>query len=215
MNGKESDMPSGSDPKGSMAGVTRGSSVGDDFASLFMASFRQLWLIAVGVVQDASLAEDVVQESALIAMGKFHAFQRGTNFAAWMARIVQFVARNHSRLQRRRRAVAIETAESVAAVAPADAQDAPHIRLMTHGTLPADQPHFDDRVMRALRQVGEVPRMCLLLRTMEDMEYSEIAKLLKIPEGTAMSHVHRTRKFLRDQLADLAPAAGGPIREGL
>jgi RNA polymerase sigma-70 factor (ECF subfamily) len=57
--------------------------------------------------------------------------------------------------------------------------------------------------MRALRGVSEVARACLLLRTLEGMPYARISELLQIPEGTAMSHVHRTRQFLRERLADL------------
>jgi len=37
------------------------------------------------------------------------------------------------------------------------------------------------------------------------MEYSEISKVLQIPEGTAMSHVHRARQHLRERLADKYP----------
>jgi RNA polymerase sigma-70 factor (ECF subfamily) len=57
--------------------------------------------------------------------------------------------------------------------------------------------------MAALVEVGEVPRACILLRTVEGLAYPEIAKLLGIPEGTAMSHVHRTRQLLRTRLASV------------
>ena len=77
------------------------------------------------------------------------------------------------------------------------------IHLGARGELPKDQAHFDDRVLTALNSVGEIPRSCLLLRTIEHLEYSEIARVLEIPEGTAMSHVHRTRQYLRERLADL------------
>jgi RNA polymerase sigma-70 factor (ECF subfamily) len=74
-----------------------------------------------------------------------------------------------------------------------------------------DQEHFDDAVMRALRQVDETPRACFLLRTLMRSSYREISELLGIPEGTAMSHVHRSRATLRQALeADVAfePCAG-------
>ena len=39
------------------------------------------------------------------------------------------------------------------------------------------------------------------------LSYDEIAKVLQIPPGTAMSHVHRTRIVLRERLAALDPVA--------
>src|SRR5213079_264175 len=79
------------------------------------------------------------------------------------------------------------------------------LRLGRHGELPADQAFFDDHVTKALNSVSDVARACLLLRTIEQMEYSEISRLLQIPEGTAMSHVHRARQHLRERLADKFP----------
>jgi RNA polymerase sigma-70 factor (ECF subfamily) len=173
-----------------------------DFAAQFNNSFRVLWLVAIGIVSDASAAEDVVQEAALLALEKLDQFQPGTNFRAWMAQMVRFVALNHARRRQKHKAVTLEdaagrrplTTESLPATA---------LHLGSRGQLPPDQAHFDDRVLAALNSVGEIPRSCLLLRTIEQLEYSEIAKVLEIPEGTAMSHVHRTRQYLRDRLADL------------
>src|SRR5690606_15111342 len=95
------------------------------------------------------------------------------------------------------------------ATPPARENPNPAARLTSRGDLLPEQEWFDDRVMRALKAVGEIPRACLLLRVIEGLEYAEIARLLEIPEGTAMSHVHRTRQLLRERLAGMAPAARG------
>jgi RNA polymerase sigma-70 factor (ECF subfamily) len=180
-----------------------------EFATLFSASFRKLWLIAVGIIGDAALAEDAVQDAALTALGKRQQFQPGTNFTAWMSQMVRFVALNQYRKQRKRKAASLEGgAIDVAASTPAPAGAT--VRINVRGELPVDQPHFDDRIMQALRGVAEVARACLLLRTLESLEYTEISALLGIPEGTAMSHVHRTRQYLRERLADAyGRTAGG------
>ena len=49
----------------------------------------------------------------------------------------------------------------------------------------------------------------LLLRVVEGMPYAEISTLLGIPEGTVMSHVHRSKKFARERLTERAPVDGG------
>ncbi|MFO0838620.1 MAG: RNA polymerase sigma factor [Phycisphaerae bacterium] len=179
-----------------------------EFGELFRKSHRTLWLIAVGVVHDRTLADDVLQEAALVALGKVREFQAGSNFTAWMASIVRFVALNKGRKERKRRSASLDHAAEQPATSARD-DLGPETARRARGELPPDQQMFDDGVMRALGEVGETARACLLLRTIDDMEYSEIAALLDIPAGTAMSHVHRTRQLLRERLVREQTAASG------
>lgn len=165
-----------------------------EFAESFEASFRTLWLIAVGVVGEPALAEDVVQEAAIVALGKLEQFSPGTNFNAWMGRIVRFVALNLARKERKRRPARRDTRAVDQLASDQESSGARRLNLDA----------IDQRLVDALEQLGDVARSCLLLRTIADMPYAEIAELLEIPEGTAMSHVHRTRHFLRDRLIDPA-----------
>ena len=183
----------------------------DGFVAEFTASFRLFWLIAVGIVGDSAVAEDVVQEAAIVALGKLDQYQPGTSFNAWLGQIIRYVALNEQRKQRRRTAVSLDPATMDQSMP--DTSAAPEegeLRLTTRGQLPPDQAHFDDRVSQALGEVKETARACLLLRTVEGLDYAEISRLLEIPEGTAMSHVHRTRKFLRQRLAEMQPGSGIP-----
>jgi RNA polymerase sigma-70 factor, ECF subfamily len=186
------------------------------FAIQFRAAFRTLWTIAAGIVNDQATAEDVVQEAALTALSKLHEFEPNTNFTAWMAKIVRFIALNQSRRGRRQPASLDPTAMDETLPGRASGATSPHAldaagglgfvdRL---GRLNPERSPFDDRLMRALGSVGEVARACLLLRTIEGLNYDEISQVLQIPPGTAMSHVHRTRMILRERLADLDPKTG-------
>ena len=71
------------------------------------------------------------------------------------------------------------------------------------GELRSDQAAFDDRVLRGLRELSAVQRSALLLRAVLELKYHEIARALEIPEGTAMSHVHRAREVLRARLTSM------------
>ena len=175
-----------------------------EFAESFEASFRTLWLIAVGVVGEPALAEDVVQEAAIVALGKLEQFSPGTNFNAWMGRIVRFVALNLARKERKRRPVRGDH----------DAVDQLASDQESAAARSSNLDAVDPRLVKALDQLGEVARSCLLLRTIADMTYAEIAELLEIPEGTAMSHVHRTRHFLRDRLIDPSSDLSGERSDG-
>ncbi len=186
----------------------------DEFAARFAESFRKLWLIAVSVTRQPALADDAVQEAAVVALGKRGEFDPATSFTAWMGQIVRYVALNQSRRERKRRGSDVDPADLGI---PAPATQSPDPTLPTlpdaQGALSADQPHFDDDVVDALQQLPETARACLLLRTIDGMEYSEIAQVLDIPAGTAMSHVHRARKRLREQLAGRTAGPSAPSTE--
>jgi RNA polymerase sigma-70 factor (ECF subfamily) len=187
------------------------------FAVQFRAAFRTLWTIAAGIVNDAATAEDVVQEAALTALGKLHEFEPNTNFTAWMAKIVRFIALNQSRRGRRQPASLDPAAMDDTLAGRGGGGPAAHAAPAAAGLvdrlgrLNPDRSPFDDRLMRALGSVGEVARACLLLRTIEGLNYDEISQVLDIPPGTAMSHVHRTRMVLRERLSDLDPNPGAHV----
>ena len=74
------------------------------------------------------------------------------------------------------------------------------LELSAQGELGPDCEGFDDELLEALRQLDTDARACLLLRVVMDMPYREIAETLGIPQGTAMSHVHRARRALGERL---------------
>lgn len=167
----------------------------ESFGMRFSGSHRKLWWVAVSVLGRREQADDVLQEAAVIALGKLHEFDASTSFDAWMAQIVRFVALNASR-KRYRRAAHHEQhpAETHAAVVE-------HVSpISATGMLGADRGTFDDRVLAALMGLPEQARVCLLLRVLEELSYREISEMLAIPEGTAMSHVHRSRASMRREL---------------
>jgi RNA polymerase sigma-70 factor (ECF subfamily) len=183
-----------------------------DFAAEYQRAYRVLWVVAAGVLGRSAGAEDVVQEAALLALGKLDQFEPGTHFAAWMAQMVRYVALNQVRRQVRGRAQSLDDPDG-GAFAPVGTHE-PELHLGSRGELPVGQHSFDDRLMRALEGLTEVARGCLLLRTLEGMEYEEIGRVFGIPQGTAMSHVHRSRMRLRQRLMDADPAGGACTRGG-
>jgi RNA polymerase sigma-70 factor (ECF subfamily) len=179
-----------------------------DFAERFESVSRTLWCIAAAVVGDRSAADDVLQESAMIALGKLDQFDANSNFVAWMARIVRFVALNHGR----RRVAGSASTDPQSLDARADTSKRTsrtrNDALNGRGQLASDQEEFDDRVLSALGGLDANARACLLLRVVLDMPYRDIARALDMAEGTAMSHVHRARMSLRETLAPHFVRAG-------
>jgi len=135
----------------------------------------------------------------VIGLQKLEQFDRDTRFAAWMGRIVRFVALNQVRRRGRRSTRSTDPEDLDREVAP----PAPVLSATDPaGELLADAGHFDDALARALLELRPMARACLLLRTLHDLDYNEISETLLIPRGTAMSHVHRSRQVLRRHLEE-------------
>ena len=181
---------------------------GDEFAARFAAAHGKLVVIAAAVSGDASLAEDVVQEAALVAVRKRAQFRPGTSFAAWMSEIVRNCALNLRSKVARRRTSAVDptTLNVVASISQSPEPPA-------GGELEDWQPWFDDAVRTSLAQLSEDARICLLLRTVHELTYHEIAEWTGLPEGTAMSHVHRSKVAMRQALEDASAAEMGSNSE--
>jgi RNA polymerase sigma-70 factor, ECF subfamily len=160
------------------------------FEELAMPLFDQLYNFARWLTQDTAEAEDLVQETYTKALRGFSSFQLGTNFRAWMYRILR-----NSFLSSRtglRTTVAIDGEEGENLL-PAET-NTPESVLIEQ----ADR----ETVQQALADLPVPAREILLLCEIEEMSYQEIAETLAVPIGTVMSRLFRARKALRELLRE-------------
>ncbi|MFJ5063070.1 sigma-70 family RNA polymerase sigma factor [Streptomyces nigra] len=142
-------------------------------------------------------AEDLVQEAYARAYASFDQYRPGTNFGAWMRRIlVNQHINDYRREQRRPRQYLI---------ADADEQHLPdpdaHNRLGYASAESTALAHLPSRDLKAaLSMVPPVRRTAVYLADVEGFSYREIAEFMGTPVGTVMSRIHRGRKQLRSLL---------------
>jgi RNA polymerase sigma-70 factor (ECF subfamily) len=158
------------------------------FEELAMPLFDQLYNFAHWLTQNTVEAEDLVQETYTKALRGFPSFQAGTNFRAWMYRILR-----NSFLSSRTGLKTMVTldGETDDSVLPAETTTPESILIEL-----ADRTS----VQQALADLPVPAREILLLCEVEEMSYQEIAETLAIPIGTVMSRLFRARKALRDLL---------------
>jgi RNA polymerase sigma-70 factor (ECF subfamily) len=162
-----------------------------------MPLFDQLYNFARWLTRNTEEAEDLVQETYVKALKGFSSFQLGTNFRAWMYRIL------------RNTFLTSRTGLKVTMTVPLDSEDdGPELAVES------DTPEtilFQRSNREQLEgAIDELPvhfREILLLCEVEEMSYQEIAEALSIPVGTVMSRLSRARKTLRDRLRP-QPQAG-------
>ena len=164
-----------------------------EFEELAMPLFDSLYNFAHWLTQNREEAEDLVQETYAKALKGFGSFQPGTNFRAWIFRILRNTFLTSKTGLAATRTVALEP-EDDHEQAMAVSHETPESILLGL----ADQ----DRVRAALEQVPVVFREVLLLCDVEEMSYKEIAETLGVPIGTVMSRLYRARRALRVALEE-------------
>ena len=171
------------------------------FAAHYSLAYPRLMLVAAGMIGDVVYAEDIVQEAAIIAFEKSSEFVSGSHFSAWLVEIVRRCALNYRRKLSHRKTNTADP-QGFSGMAGGESPAIADLPISAaSGNLTESQTAFDDEVIQALGQLSEDSRCCLLLRTILDLSYAEISALMGIPEGTAMSHVHRSKTSLRQSLA--------------
>ena len=167
-------------------------------------------LIAYGrqVVWFPSDCEDVLQTAMATAFESFPRFQAGTNFRAWMFKHLQNSAWNHNR---RRRNLSLSNPVVETEADDSAAYEQMNHELAYHGLFKNPEnlfDHFDDKVHKALLGLSEHERMILLLRSIGEFTYREIAETMEMPMGTVMANLCRGREKMRWRLTAYAKQIG-------
>ena len=151
-----------------------------------MPLFAVLYNLAHWLTQDRGEADDLVQETYAKALKGFSSFQSGTNFKAWIYRIL----RNTFLTSRTglKTFVTVDEEDDPQSYTPVATQT-PESLLLAR----ADQ----EAIAKALAQLPAPYREIILLSDVEEMSYREIAEALSIPLGTVMSRLARARKAMR------------------
>ncbi|HEX5476892.1 MAG TPA: sigma-70 family RNA polymerase sigma factor [Burkholderiales bacterium] len=137
---------------------------------------------------DRASADDLVQDTLERAWAKLHLYRRGSDLRAWLFTVMHNVHVNKIRAARPTESLEEEMPELAQRAAQGDA-------LLVRDL---------DRSIAAL---PEEQRAVLLLVTLEDMSYEEVARTLSVPMGTVMSRLSRAREKLRLMMLGQASAA--------
>ena len=167
----------------------------DAFAALALPLLAQLYNFAHWLAGSREEAEDLVQEAYLKALKGFSSFTAGTNFRAWMYRIL----RNTFLTSRTGLKPTVSLADENDTLEP-EASDTPESLLLAR--MDAEQ------IRLALGRLAVPQREIILLSDVEELSYREIAEMLGVPIGTVMSRLSRARRALRELLSSRVQGAG-------
>ena len=156
------------------------------FEELATPLFAALYNYARWLTRDPAEAEDLVQETYVKALRGFGSFTAGTNFRAWMYRILRNTFLTSKSGLKATASIDDDVVETVAA------EGTPESLLMSRIDAEA--------LRRAIESLPLIFREVLLLSDMEEMSYREIAETVGIPIGTVTSRLLRARRKVREAL---------------
>ncbi len=178
---------------------------GWNFEATAMPYIDSLYSTAYRMTRNAQDAEDLVQETYFKAYKYYDKFEEGTNFKAWLFKILKntFINSYRKRQQLPRESDFVVLEESLERRFDDD--------LRERSKSPEDElleTVLDEDVQRALDALPPDYRMAVLLADLEDFSYREVAGILEIPVGTVMSRLYRGRRALETAMLSYAREHG-------
>jgi RNA polymerase sigma-70 factor, ECF subfamily len=155
---------------------------------------------AMGITRNHADAEDLLQETMVKAYTGFRTFQLGSNFHAWLSRIL--INTYISDYRKRQHLPTQCPFDDIVGSLPADVSNGVQgLRSVEDEALNALP---DEKIRAAMLALPEPFRLAVYYADIEGFRPKEIADLMRIPVGTVNSRLHRGRRFLRRLLTDVA-----------
>ena len=160
------------------------------FEELATPLLPALYNLACWLARNPADAEDLVQETYLKGLRGYAGFEAGTNFKAWIFRILRNTYLTSRTGLAARRTVALE-------------DEVEGTELLPDGAIERETPESlmlrmsDRAAVEAAMEALPAPLLeVILLCDVEEMKYREIATVLEIPIGTVMSRLASARAAL-------------------
>lgn len=145
--------------------------------------------LAYRMLGDAHEAEDAAQEIFVRTYRQLMRYDSERKFSTWILAI----ASNYCIDQLRKRRLRFVPLEQI--VPWARARDAsPETQALAH--------EASDEMQQYLKRLNEKYRVVLVLRYWQDLSCAEIGDVLRLPEGTVKTQLHRARKALERLMAE-------------
>lgn len=154
---------------------------------------------------DAARADDLAQETFLLAFRKISQFRGDAQFSTWLYRVAYNCFLMHRRGQRDMVTLELEPDHSAADGADAGAAPLTKAAADDDPAVMTDQAHLSADVARAMTVLSAAEKAAILQCYYLDRSHEEAALVLDCPVGTLKSHVFRAKAKLRSALAAWAP----------
>ncbi len=143
------------------------------------------------LARDATMADDLVQDTVLRALGALEQFRPGTNFKAWLFTIQRNAFFESARRRKRERQILSQRGDQSEIEAP---------RQVSRGEV--------SDLQRLLFDLPPLLREALVLVGAQELSHETAASICGVPVGTMKARVSRARVLLARRVAEAQAGAG-------
>lgn len=157
----------------------------DAFEELYHCMYQRVYFMAMSIVKDEYLAQDVVQETFIIVYRNILKLEENTAFAAWINRITYHCS---LKLLVKNKKVPLDEEQEAA----------------VNDQGPLDTVLLKEKAQTIMHFIWKLPeeyKTVMLLKYYEGMKLKEIADCLECNVGTVKSRLSRGKAALRKQLS--------------
>lgn len=162
---------------------------------LLVAEIASLRRYARALTGNSWAADDLVQDTLERACNKWRLWLAGSNLRAWLFSVMHNLFVNQLRQSSGRSQMTLVDVDDFAdQLAATDSDPSQMLDLQ-----------------RCLMRLPSEQREVLLLVSMQDLSYAEVAKITGVPVGTVMSRLSRARTRLQELLDAPTQAPSSPV----
>jgi len=158
----------------------------------------RVYSLAMRILRDPHLAEDVAQEAFVRAFQRLAQFRGDSAFSTWLYRIAVNTCWEYLR----------KSSRMVRWDAPGGEED-DGARLVVGTALSVEERAVKAEqkalLWRAVEKLPDDYRVAVVLRYVDDLSYQEMAQILGVPVATVGTRLHRARTMLAKMLTGVWP----------
>ncbi|MDD4077624.1 MAG: RNA polymerase sigma factor [Bacilli bacterium] len=148
------------------------------FAFIYHDTKALVYSIILGIVDDRSASEDLMQDTYLTMLEKINQYKSGTNFRSWLLAIARNKAIDYYRRKQKETFIEPEQADFIL----------PRTNAVGERNL---------LISDILYSLSQIERTVFLLYIVDDLKHREIAEVLDLPLGTVLWHYNKATKKIK------------------
>lgn len=150
----------------------------DEIGNIIMENMQSMYRVGFGILKNEEEIQEAISNTVIIVFEKITTLKKEEFFKTWLIRIL--INECYKIYNQNKKIVYLDN--------------------YTENNLSYEDKYVDFEVRNMIKSLDHELREIVVLYYLEDISVSEISKILKIPEGTVKSRLHRAREKLKEKL---------------
>jgi len=172
------------------------------FTQLMQKYQNKIFGLAFRMLHNGEEAKDITQDVFFSVYRSIKKFKGESKISTWLYRIAINACINRLKSKGRKDTVPLENKKQEGDLVAINEDN------LISGRIDTPSEALERKNLNSIleREIGKLPdeyRVVLVMRDVEGLTYEEIEKILKVPDGTVKSRLHRARMELKKKLSKI------------